>query len=179
MNVSLKVIEIQKKYFIKFKDNVFDCQVGSNGIVDKENKLEGDRATPRGQLKLNTVYYRPDKLIKLDILNNKFISFKKITKNCGWCDDPKSQFYNKYGNIDKMSFQGESYEKLWREDSVYDILIETNQNSEPTLKNKGSAIFIHCSFADLRATAGCIALKKNDLIYILTQLKKESHIKIY
>ena len=179
MSDTLEVIEIQKKYFIKFKDNFFDCQIGSNGIVDLKIKLEGDKATPRGQFELNTIYYRHDKMIKLDILNNKFISFKKITKNCGWCDDHKSQSYNKYCNIDKMNLQGEGYEKLWREDSVYDILIETNHNSEPTLKNKGSAIFIHCSFSDLRSTAGCIALKKKDLIYLLTQLKKRSYINIY
>ena len=45
---------------------------------------------------------------------------------------------------------------------MYDLLIVLSHNVRPTIKNKGSAIFIHCSFSDNRNTAGCIALQKKD-----------------
>ena len=64
-----------------------------------------------------------------------------------------------------------SYEKLWREDDAYDILIVISHNVKPIIKNKGSAVFIHCSFSDKRKTAGCIALKKKDLVFLLKNLQ--------
>ena len=53
-----------------------------------------------------------------------------------------------------------------------------SHNVRPTIKNKGSAIFIHCSFFDYRNTAGCIALKKKDLVFLLKNLKDKTFIKI-
>jgi L,D-peptidoglycan transpeptidase YkuD (ErfK/YbiS/YcfS/YnhG family) len=53
-----------------------------------------------------------------------------------------------------------------------------SHNTKPTIKNKGSAIFIHCSFEDIRPTAGCIALKKRDLINLIKNLKDDVRIEI-
>ena len=102
----------------------------------------------------------------------------RITKYCAWCDDIRSLYYNKYININNFSFFYVNYEKLWREDNAYDIIIVTSHNVKPTIKNKGSAIFLHCSFSDDRNTAGCIALKKKDLIFLLKSLKNKTFIKI-
>ena len=87
-------------------------------------------------------------------------------------------YYNKHININNFSSLNFNYEKLWREDNAYDILIVTSHNVKPTIKNKGSAIFIHCSFSDDRNTAGCIALKKKDLVFLLNNLKDKTFIKI-
>ena len=67
---------------------------------------------------------------------------------------------------------------MWREDSAYDLIIELSYNSKPIIKNKGSAIFIHCSFEDFRTTAGCIALKKRDLIFLIENIKSGACIQI-
>ena len=53
-----------------------------------------------------------------------------------------------------------SFENLYRNDDTYDFIIEIKSNNKPIIKNKGSAIFLHCSFSDLRPTKGCVALKK-------------------
>ena len=53
-----------------------------------------------------------------------------------------------------------------------------SHNLKPTIKNKGSAIFIHCSFSDNRNTAGCVALKRKNLIYLIKKIKDNTHIKI-
>ena len=102
-----------------------------------------------------------------------------ILKNSIWCDDNKSHFYNKhikYNNNVKKNIT--TYENLFRLDDVYDFIIEIKTNSNPIIKNKGSAIFIHCSFNDLRSTKGCIALKKVDLKFIISNLNNEKYIYI-
>jgi L,D-peptidoglycan transpeptidase YkuD (ErfK/YbiS/YcfS/YnhG family) len=48
----------------------------------------------------------------------------------------------------------------------------------PTVKKKGSAIFIHIAKKNYEPTAGCIALKKRDLIKLLKKIKKNTKIKI-
>jgi L,D-peptidoglycan transpeptidase YkuD (ErfK/YbiS/YcfS/YnhG family) len=49
----------------------------------------------------------------------------------------------------------------------------------PIIKNKGSAIFIHIANKFYKKTKGCIALKKGDLIKMLSQIKRTTKIKIY
>ena len=71
-----------------------------------------------------------------------------------------------------------SHEKLFRCDDVYDIILQLNHNQNPTILNRGSAIFVHCSFNDLRNTNGCIALKKNNLKFIINNLQKINYIYI-
>ena len=71
-----------------------------------------------------------------------------------------------------------SHEKLFRSDDVYDIILELNYNQNPTIRNKGSAIFVHCSFNDFRSTNGCIAIKKNNLKFIINNLQNINYIYI-
>ena len=110
--------------------------------------------------------------------NTPLVKLNKITKSCGWCDDIESKNYNKYLNINNLPSPKIGFEKLWREDNAYDIVIQISHNTNPTIKNKGSAIFIHCSFEDFRSTAGCLALKKRDLIFLIKNLKSDVYILI-
>ena len=71
------------------------------------------------------------------------------------------------------------HEALFRSDDVYDVIIEIKYNIKPIINGKGSAIFIHCSFDDLRSTKGCIAIHKNDLIFILKNLRKDTILEIF
>ena len=59
----------------------------------------------------------------------------------GWCDYPNSRHYNKLIKIKKNLKS--SYEKLYRKDSKYDLLILIKYNYKKVKKNKGSAIFLH------------------------------------
>ena len=155
----------------------FKCQVGAGGLKIYTKKREGDKATPIGKWKLKSIYYRSDKMLK-PIMRTKTFKINKITENCGWCDDPNSYSYNKFINTKKLSSENINLEKLWRKDQAYDIVIETSYNTQPIVKAKGSAIFIHCSFSDYRKTAGCIALKKKDLIILIKNLSKKTNIEI-
>ena len=86
----------------------------------------------------------------------------------GWCDDPKS---NKYNKLIKLPFKF-SAEKLFRKKNIYDIILVLNFNTYPTIKNKGSAIFLHVAEKNYRKTLGCVAIKKKDLRFLLKQIKK-------
>ena len=91
-----------------------------------------------------------------------FLTKIKIKENMGWCDDFKSKDYNK---LIKIPFKY-SYEKLFRTDHIYDVVILINYNYKPIIRNKGSAIFLHLAKKNYQKTAGCIALKKKHLLKI-------------
>ena len=92
----------------------------------------------------------------------------------GWCDDPVSKNYNKLIKIPSEY----NYEKLYKKDNVYDIILVLNYNMNPVVKNKGSAIFIHVTKANYKKTEGCVAIKKVHLLKIIKELKDNTKIKI-
>ena len=173
------VINLNKKYFLKVGNKVFRCQIGEGGLKIAKKKVEGDKTTPIGKWCLSSIYYRPDKMLRPKLKKKNTLKIHKITKNCGWCDDIKSNNYNKYIKIKNFQSGNLNYENLWREDEAYDIIIVTSHNVEPIIKNRGSAIFIHCSFPDHRNTSGCIALKKKDLVFLVKNLQDNVHINIH
>ena len=92
----------------------------------------------------------------------------------GWCDDPLSKNYNKLIKIPSEY----NYEKLYKKDNVYDIILVLNYNMNPVVKNKGSAIFIHVTKANYKKTEGCVAIKKVHLLKIIKELNNNIKIKI-
>ena len=136
----------------------------------REKKKEGDLSTPKGTFQVKKVYYRHDKVKNLKTIFKKIV----IRKNMGWCDDPRSNRYNK---LIKYPFKYKS-EKLFRADNIYDIILVLNFNMSPIKKYKGSAIFIHVAKRKFSPTKGCVALEKKELRKLLKTLKKNSKIKI-
>ena len=92
----------------------------------------------------------------------------------GWCDDPKSSRYNK---LIRTPFNY-NYEKLYRKNNIYDIILVLNYNMNPIQKGKGSAIFIHIAKKNYKKTEGCIAIKKKDLLKILKVIEVKTKVKI-
>ena len=145
------------------------CCVGEAGI--KKKKVEGDKSTPSGIFRLGNLYLRKDR-IKINKTKLKQINIKK---NMGWCDDPKSKKYNKLVKINKKI--NYSYEKMFRKDYKYDLLIPILYNYFHTKKNYGSAIFIHLT-KNYSPTVGCIGLIDKDFKILLKLIKRNSKIKI-
>ena len=162
------MIIINKSGFIRYKNLKFKCTLGRAGVGEK--KIEGDNITPIGVYKILNVYYRKDRIKNL---NTKF-KINRITKNMGWCDDPKSKKYNQLIKVPSNY----SYEKLYRKDNVYDLIAVLDYNKNPTIKNKGSAIFIHLTKSYKKKTAGCIGLKEKNLLKLLSLIKINTKIKI-
>ena len=162
------MIIINKSGFIRYKNLKFKCTLGRAGVGKK--KIEGDNITPIGVYKILNVYYRKDRIKNL---NTKF-KINQITKNMGWCDDPKSKKYNQLIKIPSNY----SHEKLYKRDNVYDLIAVLDYNKNPTIKNKGSAIFIHLTKIYKKKTAGCIGLKEKNLLKLLSLIKINTKIKI-
>ena len=162
------MIIINKFGLLKYKNLKFRCALGKAGIGEK--KLEGDKITPRGTYKIVRIYYRDDRIKKIA---SKF-KLVRIIRNIGWCDDPRSKFYNQEIKLPSKF----SHEKFYRKDEIYDLIVVLDYNTKSTIKNKGSAIFIHITKNKYTKTLGCIALRKKHLIKILAQIDKNTKIKI-
>ena len=160
-------IILKNKESLLVDDFVFKCCIGKKGLSSK--KIEGDKKTPRGIFSLGPLYFRKDKI------NNPITKLKKIRikKSMGWCDDSASKFYNKLIKINNKV----KYEKLFRKNNVYDLLIPIHYNTNYPKKNKGSAIFIHLT-NNYKKTLGCIALKKKDFLVLLKLIDKKTKIHI-
>tara|TARA_B110001454_G_C12515804_1_gene348836 strand:+ start:135 stop:626 length:492 start_codon:yes stop_codon:yes gene_type:complete len=161
------LIRLKNKDTLIIDDFKLKCCIGKKGL--KKNKIEGDKSTPKGIFTISTIYYRKDKVDK-PFTNLKI---KIIKQNMGWCNDPNSKFYNKEIKINKSI----SLEKLYRKDYKYNYLVVINYNTKKTIPYKGSAIFIHLT-NNYNPTAGCIALKKKDLLILLKLINKKTKIKI-
>jgi L,D-peptidoglycan transpeptidase YkuD (ErfK/YbiS/YcfS/YnhG family) len=160
------MIIINKSGYLKYNDIKFKCALGKAGIGKK--KIEGDNITPKGTFKIIKIYYRKDRIKEI----NSAFSLIQIKKNMGWCDDPKSK---KYNQLIKLPSKDRN-EKLFRNDRIYDLILVLNYNMNPIIKNKGSAIFIHIAKNNYTKTKGCIALKKKDLIQIISKIKRDTKI---
>ena len=162
------MIIVKKSGYLQYKNLKFRCALGKAGIKKKEK--EGDNVTPKGIFKITSMYYRPDRIKNIITAIKKI----KIKKNMGWCDDPDSHFYNQQISLPNKF----GHEKLYRNDSLYDLILVLNYNVNPIIKNKGSAIFIHVAKKNYKKTKGCIALKKKHLIELISKIKKNTKIKI-
>ena len=162
------MIIVKKSGYLNYKNFKFRCALGKNGI--KKKVKEGDFVTPKGKYRLIKIYYRPDRIKKI----NSPLKRVRIKKNMGWCDDVNSKYYNKQIKINNKI----SHEKLYRKDSLYDIIVVLNYNLNPTIRGKGSAIFLHVAKKNYSKTQGCIALKRNELLNLISKIKKNTQIKI-
>ena len=159
---------IIKNNLLLYKGYKLKCSIGKSGLTN--SKKEGDMATPRGLYKLGMLYYRKDRIKSLKCK----ISKKIIKKNMGWCDDSKSNKYNR-----EISFPFKyGAEKLYRKDKIYDILINIKYNQVPIVKGKGSAIFLHLTNNKYKPTKGCIAIMKKDFLKILPLINRNTKILI-
>ncbi len=161
-------IILKNKHSLKIDSFEFKCCIGKNGLSSK--KFEGDKKTPKGNFQLEKLYYRSDRLTK------PFTKLKcvKINKKMGWCNDTKDSVnYNELIYINKNL----KYEKLYRKDFKYDLIIPIKYNWKRKILGKGSCIFLHLT-KDYKPTAGCVALCKKDFLIMLKLINSKTKIKI-
>jgi len=162
------MIIINKSGYLKYKKLRFKCALGKSGIGIK--KVEGDNITPKGTFKILKIYYRKDRIKKISS-TFKLIAIKK---NMGWCNDSRSKKYNQLIKLPSKF----TYERLHRKDNMYDVVLVLNFNMQPIKKKAGSAIFIHIAGKKFKYTEGCVALKKNHLIKLISVISNKTKIKI-
>ena len=102
------------------------------------------------------------------------LPLRRIGRDDAWCEDASDRHYNR--PIRRAS--GAPGDRLWRDDHLYDLLIETNHNTRPRVAGRGSAVFIHLARPGFLPTAGCVALRGGDLRRLLPRLGKNAVIDI-
>lgn len=146
----------------------YRCAIGRGGI--REHKVEGDGATPVGRFALRRLLYRPDRIDPPET----GLSFAPVAPDQGWCDAPADPMYNRQVQLPYPA----SHEKLWRDDSLYDVIVVLGHNDDPPEPGAGSAIFMHVARPDYRPTEGCVALALPDLLEVLAACGPEDYVRV-
>lgn len=142
--------------------------LGRSGIL--ANKREGDGSTPRGRFRLLRLWRRGDRALRLATQ----LPTRLIQKDDGWNEDPTDRNYNRPVKVPVSS----NADRLWRDDHLYDLIIELDHNTRPRVAKMGSAVFIHFARDGFKPTAGCVALRPADLRRLLPRLSRNTFIDI-
>ncbi len=146
--------------------------IGEDGLTPKTDepvKKEGDGRAPAGIFKLTKAFgYAP--VIKTQM------PYVQADETLICVDDVQSRDYNRI--LDKnASDQPQSFEWMKRDDNLYKIGLVVAHNAEGK-KGAGSCIFFHIRKSEASPTAGCSAMKEEDLSLILTWLDPAKEPKV-
>ena len=140
--------------------------VGRNGFAPVGEKREGDGRTPSGLYRLGTAFgYAESAVTKMP--------YRQALADDLWIDDPNAPDYNTW--VKQGQTRAISYEKMRRDDNLYQYGIVISYNTHPVIKNHGSAIFIHVWAGAESTTAGCVAVSEEDILKILAWLNPEAN----
>jgi L,D-peptidoglycan transpeptidase YkuD (ErfK/YbiS/YcfS/YnhG family) len=142
--------------------------LGRGGI--KADKREGDGATPRGRFRLVRLWWRADRVVRPVTR----LPVRRIGSSDGWSEDPADRNYNRPVRV----ADGQAGDRLWRDDHLYDLIIELDHNTRPRIAGRGSAVFIHVARPGFLPTAGCVALNARSLARLLPRLSPRTRIVI-
>jgi L,D-peptidoglycan transpeptidase YkuD (ErfK/YbiS/YcfS/YnhG family) len=142
--------------------------LGRTGI--RANKFEGDGGTPRGRFRLLRLWWRADRHPR----PRTFLPVRRITPDLAWCEDTRDRRYNR--PIRRSA--SEPGDRLWRDDHLYDFIIEIDHNTRPRVAGRGSAVFVHVARPNRSPTAGCVALEARDLRRLLAGVGPKTRIAV-
>jgi len=138
------------------------------GVGDGPLKVEGDGRSPAGAFELGTAFgYSPSPP------DGMLMPYRSAGKNDFFVDDPRAPDYNRWVNLtgdENPDEHWSSFERMRRPDGLYELGIVVLHNSDPVVNGRGSAIFIHLWRSPGAATAGCTALSKKSMLYLLKWL---------
>ncbi len=164
---SLEVFEDGVKVFDDIEVNIgragLGWGVGSVEFVQKKGepvKVEGDGKAPAGVFALTHAFgYDKNSTLKLPYL--------RASRELICVDDRASKFYNTI--LDMPESKPKSYELMLRDDHQYELGVVVAHN-ESGKSGYGSCIFLHVSKTENSATAGCTAMKLEELKQIVSWL---------
>jgi len=142
--------------------------LGRGGV--KADKREGDGATPRGTFRPKRLWWRADRSSRLITA----LPVRRIGRDDAWCEDPDDRRYNRAVKVASR----QSGDRLWRDDHLYDLVVELDHNTRPRVAGRGSAVFVHVARPGFAPTAGCVALAADSLARLLARLGPRTRIHI-
>lgn len=162
------------------KGETFPVVVGKNGLAWSEDvaylleqkpeklKQEGDGRAPAGVFDLTYTFGSGEKpaFVKLP--------YTRLEDSTECVDDPNSASYNRIVDRFKIgNFDWNSSEKMLAVGAQYDLGVFVAHNSSPVKKGNGSCIFLHIWKDESSGTAGCTAMKRENIEAILTWLEAD------
>ena len=149
---------------LRFMGRRFPCSIGRGGLT--ANKREGDGATPRGMHRIVGLLYRPDRMARPTDWA------VPIGPSDLWSDDPRHEDYN----LMVRAPYPHSHERLRRADPLYDLVLITDWNWPQAVPGRGSAIFLHQWRRPHYPTEGCIAFRRDHLLWIARHIRYETRL---
>jgi L,D-peptidoglycan transpeptidase YkuD (ErfK/YbiS/YcfS/YnhG family) len=144
------------------------CALGRSGTSAR--KRESDGATPLSRLAFRRVWWRRERGSR-PITG---LPLRPIRPHDGWCDATGDRNYNRH----VIRPYPVSHEAMWRDDTLYDLVVELGWNDAPRRQGRGSAIFMHVARNGFKPTEGCVALTHRDLRWLLSRLASRSRMVI-
>ena len=170
MNTSDTLFRVSADGILHTGEGAFRCALGRNGVCPADEKREGDLKTPAGVWPFRRLYYRPDRVSP----PQSTLPVSPLSPNDGWCDAPDDPLYNRPVSLPYPA----SHERLWRDDHVYDLILEIGHNDDPPVPGLGSAVFVHLKRNDYEPTEGCIALDEADFRTLVAMIRDGDALQI-
>lgn len=135
--------------------------IGRKGFAPANEKREGDLRAPTGLFPLESAFgYAPSIDTRMP--------YRQATADDLWVDDVKSADYNKW--VKRGETTATSFEVMKLDDNRYRHGVVTGYNRNPVIKGYGSAIFLHAWLKEDYPTTGCVAIKEEELVKLLSWL---------
>lgn len=149
---------------LRFQGRILPCSIGRGGISG--TKQEGDAATPTGNHLIVGMMFRPDRIARpthwaVPILPGDL-----------WSDAPDDADYNQLVRVP----YNHSHERMCRADPLYDLVILTDWNWPNSISGHGSAIFMHQWRKPGYPTEGCVALRRDHLLWLARRIGENSRL---
>jgi L,D-peptidoglycan transpeptidase YkuD (ErfK/YbiS/YcfS/YnhG family) len=147
---------------------VLPCALGRGGA--RRDKREGDGATPIGRFRLLQAFYRGDRRWR----PRTGLLLRRLRRQDGWSDDPRDPRYNQLVRLPRAA----GHETMWREDALYDVVVDIGWNRGPVIRGRGSAIFLHLARPGFMPTHGCVAVDGRMIGRLLERIGPRTRIEI-
>lgn len=146
------------------------CALGKAGVKPAAEKREGDLASPAGVWPIRRLLYRPDR----GAPPKTAVPAAALARDDGWCDAPDDALYNRPIKLPRPA----SFEKMWRDDGIYDLVVVLGHNDDPPKPYMGSCIFLHLAREGYAPTEGCVAVTRADLEELLAAARPGDAVEI-
>lgn len=135
--------------------------LGKFGITT--NMHEGMAKSPAGIYSLGKAFGEVNKPSGVKM------PYTKTASKDYWVEDPNSSLYNKWVTYSGNPYnRWNSFERLRIPAYKYAVVI--NYNTNPIIKGKGSAIFLHVLLPQYKYTLGCTAVSEHNMLTLLKWL---------
>jgi L,D-peptidoglycan transpeptidase YkuD (ErfK/YbiS/YcfS/YnhG family)/predicted deacylase len=167
--ISVRVSRTDKsnhKGTLAIGDWTVPCVIGAGGLVSASVKREGDLKTPIGVFPLRYGLFKS--LPALRFLESVSFPFVPCSDDMIWEEDGPD--YNRLVYAEGADRVNDRLARP-RDHDLFNVIVPIGYNDAVAEAGRGSALFVHAARPDMSGTAGCVALRPDDLLDLARRLK--------